>query len=189
MSAASRSFTSFPKISATSSFVRWIAGITMCQSYNRQFGTNFISVMPTNLYGPGDNFDRLNSHVLPAMIRKFHDAKIKKAAGVSLWGTGRARREFLHVDDMADACVHLMKTYDSPEIINIGYGEDVSIMELAEMVKKTVGFRGKIGFDPRQPDGTPRKLLDVTRLFATGWRPRVSLKDGLASTYRWYTSQ
>ncbi len=163
-----------------------IAGIVTCQSYNRQYGTDFVSVMPTNLYGPGDNFDLRNSHVLPALIRKFHEAKTSGAPSVSVWGSGRVRREFLHVDDMAAACVHLMKTYDSSDIINIGHGEDISIAELAALVREVVGFGGTIIFDPTKPDGTPRKLLDSTRLFATGWRPRISLKEGLSSTYRWF---
>jgi GDP-L-fucose synthase len=163
-----------------------IAGIKLCQSYNRQFGTNYISVMPTNLYGPEDNFDLNNGHVLPALLRKFHDAKTKGTPEVILWGTGRPRREFLHVDDMADACIHLAQTYDSSEIINIGWGEDISIGELAALVQETVGYKGNIVFDSSKPDGTPRKLLDVSRLLATGWKPKKGLKEGLAETYRWF---
>ena len=163
-----------------------IAGIKLCQSYNRQYGTNFISVMPTNLYGPNDNFDPQNSHVLPALIRRFHEAKVSQAPSVTLWGTGQPRREFLHADDMADACIHLMKTYDSSEIVNIGCGEDVSISELAKLVKQTVGYAGKLTFDTSKPDGPPRKLLDISRLRAAGWSPKISLQDGLAATYRWY---
>jgi GDP-L-fucose synthase len=163
-----------------------IAGIEMCRAYNRQFGTNFVSVMPTNLYGPGDNFDLLNSHVLPAMIRRFHEAKLLSDAEVTLWGSGTPRREFLHVDDMADACVNAMSATDGDELLNIGCGEDLSIRELAELVRQTVGFTGAIHWDTTKPDGTPRKLLDVSRLFARGWRPRVSLEAGIAQTYEWY---
>ncbi|HYC50269.1 MAG TPA: GDP-L-fucose synthase [Gemmatimonadaceae bacterium] len=166
-----------------------IAGIELCRSYNRQHGTNFVSVMPTNLYGPGDNFDLQNSHVLPALMRKFHEAKLVGAPEVVVWGSGRARREFLHVDDMAAACVFLMERYDSSEIINIGCGEDVTIAEVAEMMREVVGFQGEIVFDTSKPDGTPRKLLDVSRLSAVGWRPAVALRDGLASTYTWYEAQ
>lgn len=163
-----------------------IAGIKMCQSYNRQYGTNYISVMPTNLYGPGDNFDLNSSHVLPAMIRKFHDAKEQGAPSVTVWGTGSPRREFLHVDDLADACVHLMQHHDGSEIVNIGYGEDVSIRELAELVRTIVGFQGEIVFDHSKPDGTPRKWLDSSRLRAQGWNPGISLADGVARTYESY---
>jgi GDP-L-fucose synthase len=140
-----------------------IAGIMMCQAYKRQHGSNFISVMPTNLYGPYDNFDLENSHVLPAMIRKLHDAKENGASNITLWGTGRAKREFLHVDDLAEACLHLMNTYDDSEIINIGTGIDISIKKLAETIKKVVGFKGKISWDKEKPDGTPRKLLNVKK--------------------------
>ncbi|MCL5105521.1 MAG: GDP-L-fucose synthase [Armatimonadetes bacterium] len=163
-----------------------IAGIKMCQSYRRQYGFNAISLMPTNLYGPRDNFDLNSSHVLPAMIRKFHEAKTAGASDVSVWGTGKPRREFLHVSDLAGAALFLMLNYDDPEIVNVGVGEDVSIGELAEMVKDVVGFDGKIVYDTSKPDGTPRKLLDVSRLFSLGWRPTISLRDGIAATYKWY---
>ncbi len=166
-----------------------IAGIKLCQSYNRQFGTNYVSVMPTNLYGPGDNFDLNSSHVIPALIRKFHEAKARRASAVEVWGTGRALREFLHVDDMASACVYLMERYNSSEIVNIGTGVDVSIGELATMVAEVVGFSGEISHDPSKPDGTPRKLLDVSRLFALGWHPTIGLRAGLQSTYDWYVAQ
>ncbi|MFL5618867.1 MAG: GDP-L-fucose synthase family protein [Gemmatimonadaceae bacterium] len=163
-----------------------IAGIKMCQSYNRQYGTNFVSVMPTNLYGPNDNFDLMGSHVLPALIRKFHEAKVSGQPDVVVWGSGQAYREFLHVDDMADACVFVLKHYDGSEILNIGCGRDVTIAEVAQLVKETVGFEGAITFDRSKPDGSPRKLLDVSRLFALGWRPRIGLRDGLAQTYEWF---
>ena len=163
-----------------------IAGIKLCQSYNRQYGTDFISVMPTNLYGPNDNFDLNSSHVLPAMIRKFHDARVSGRPSVTLWGTGSPFREFLHVDDLADACVFLMKNYRGNEIINIGTGKDIRISELAELVRGIVGFQGGIAWDPSRPDGTPRKLLDVGRLRALGWRPGIGLEDGIKDTYRWY---
>lgn len=163
-----------------------IAGIKMCQAYRRQYGFAAISIMPTNLYGPGDNFDLKNSHVLPALLRKFHEAKESGAPEVAVWGTGRPRREFLHVDDMADATVHLMRAYDDEEIVNVGVGEDVSIAELAELVRQAVGFAGRIVFDPAMPDGTPRKLLDVSRLHATGWRARIALPEGIRQTYAWY---
>lgn len=163
-----------------------IAGIKMCQAYRRQYGSNFISVMPTNLYGPGDNFDLETSHVVPAMLRKFHEAKTRGDRTVTLWGTGAPRREFLHVDDLADACVFLMKRYDEPEIINIGVGKDVSIRELAAMIQKIVDFKGEIIWDTTKPDGTPRKLLDVDRLSRLGWQAGISLEEGLEQTYRWY---
>ena len=163
-----------------------IAGIKLCQAYNRQYGTTFVSVMPTNLYGPGDNFDLETSHVLPALIRKFHDAKVANAPEVTVWGSGRALREFLHVDDMADACVFLMERYDSSEIINIGCGEDVSIADLAALIRDVVGYRGEISYDRSKPDGTPRKLLDVSRLRSLGWAPRIPLERGVAETYDWY---
>jgi len=163
-----------------------IAGIITARSYNRQHGTNFISVMPTNLYGPYDRYDVENSHVVPALIRKMDDAKKAGADHVEVWGSGEPRREFLHVDDLADAAVFLMENYDSSEIINIGTGEDITIRELAFLIKETVGFRGEIRFDRSRPDGTPRKLLDVSRLTALGWRHSIPLKEGLASTYKWY---
>jgi GDP-L-fucose synthase len=143
--------------------------------------------MPTNLYGPGDNFDRENSHVLPALIRRFHEAKLRNDASVTVWGTGTPRREFLHVDDMADAVVYLLKHYDEEPIVNVGWGKDVTIRELAELVMSAVGFAGRLEFDPSKPDGTPRKLLDTERLTHLGWRPKISLKDGIAQTYRWFT--
>jgi GDP-L-fucose synthase len=163
-----------------------IAGIKLCQAYNTQYGTNYISAMPTNLYGPGDNFDLKASHVLPALIRRIHEAKVAGDPSVTVWGTGKVRREFLHVDDMARACVHLMDTYDSSDIVNVGTGEDITIAEVARLICEIVGYRGELAFDHSKPDGTPRKLLDVSRLFATGWRPRVSLRDGLRSTYDWF---
>ena len=163
-----------------------IAGIKMCQAYNKQYGFNAVSLMPTNLYGPGDNFNLANSHVLPALIRKFHDAKEQNKLEVEVWGTGTPRREFLHVDDLADASVYLMNHYDSAEIINVGVGEDVTIRELAEMVQEVVGFKGKLTFNTTKPDGTPRKLLDVSRLHQAGWKAGIGLKDGISSTYNWF---
>ena len=202
-----------------------IAGIKMCQSYNRQYGTRFISVMPTNLYGPGDNFDLETSHVLPALIRKFHEAKISEESrgksdepcrkaetrteepcvpgtpdasiqrstehgprtkSVTIWGTGSPRREFMYVDDLADACLFLMNRYNESEIINIGIGKDISIKELAEIIRDITGFQGDIHYDPSMPDGTPRKLLDVNRLESLGWRSGISLKEGVRKTYEWY---
>lgn len=163
-----------------------IAGIKLCQAYRTQYGDDFISAMPTNLYGPNDNFDLTSSHVLPAMIRKFHDAKIAGAREVVIWGTGSPRREFLHVDDLADACVFLMDRYDEASHINVGTGEDLSIRELAEMVRAIVYPEAALTFDTSKPDGMPRKLLDVSRLHALGWRHRISLRDGTASTYQWF---
>jgi GDP-L-fucose synthase len=163
-----------------------IAGITMCQAYRRQHGFNAIAAMPTNLYGPNDNFDLVMSHVLPALIRKFHEAKLSAAKTVTVWGTGTPRREFLHVDDLADACLFLMSRYDSAEIINVGAGKDITIAELAALVGSVVGYTGELVFDTTKPDGTPRKLLDVSRMTALGWSPRISLRDGLATTYRWF---
>ncbi|RMG35800.1 MAG: GDP-L-fucose synthase, partial [Methanobacteriota archaeon] len=163
-----------------------IAGIKMCQAYNRQYGTNFICAMPTNLYGPNDNFDLETSHVLPALIRKFHEAKLRHAAQVVIWGTGKPRREFLHVDDLADACLFLMQNYQGNEIVNVGVGEDISIQELAILIKEIVGFKGEIINDTTKPDGTPRKLLNVSRLNALGWKARIGLKEGIEKTYRWF---
>lgn len=163
-----------------------IAGVKMCQAYRRQYGFNAIVAMPTNLYGPGDNFDLHNSHVLPALIRKFHDAKERGDPEAVVWGTGAPKREFLHVDDLADACVFVMAHHEGEALINVGWGEDISIRELAEMVSGIVGFSGQIAFDTSKPDGTPRKLLDVSRLRALGWRPRIALREGLESTYRWF---
>lgn len=163
-----------------------IAGIKMCQAYNRQYATRFLSVMPTNLYGPYDNFNLETAHVLPALIRKFHEAKESKDPYVIIWGTGRPRREFLHVDDLADACLFLMEKYSENKPINIGTGEDISIAELATVVKSVVGYQGKIKYDPAKPDGTPRKLLDVTRLRNLGWQPKIAFEDGIKNTYNWY---
>ncbi len=163
-----------------------IAGIFMCQSYNEQYSTNFISVMPTNLYGPNDNFDLQNSHVFPAMIRKFHEAKIGGAKEITLWGTGSAKREFLHVDDLSSACLFLMNSYDGSEITNIGTGIDISIKELAEKIKEVVGYNGAIKWDTSKPDGTPRKLLDVNKLHNLGWKHTTALDEGITSTYEWY---
>ncbi len=163
-----------------------IAGIEMARSYNRQYGTNYISVMPTNLYGPNDNFDLQNSHVLPALIRKFVEAKEQNAPSVVLWGTGRPKREFLYVDDMADACIYLMENYNGNDFFNIGTGEDVTILEVAEKIKAIVGFTGALEFDASKPDGTPRKLLDVSRINALGWKARVPLEQGLKRAIEWY---
>jgi GDP-L-fucose synthase len=163
-----------------------IAGVKMCQAYRRQYGFNAISLMPTNLYGPGDNFDLQNSHVLPALIRRFHEATLRGDPTLTVWGTGTPRREFLHVDDMADAVVHLLKTYDEEPIVNLGWGEDVTIKELAEMVAAVSGYKGKLLFDTSKPDGTPRKLLDTSRLTSLGWKPKINLKDGIVQTYAWF---
>lgn len=161
-----------------------IAGIKMCQAYRAQYGCNYISVMPANLYGPNDNYDLQNSHVIPALIRKFHEAKVNGVPFVTLWGTGSPRREFLHVDDLADACIFLMNHYENGEIINIGTGEDLEIRKLAEIVKRIIGFKGKINWDATKPDGTPRKLLCVDRLHRAGWYHRISLEEGIFTTYR-----
>lgn len=169
-----------------------IAGVRLCKHYNQQYGTNFISVMPTNLYGPNDNFDLETSHVMPALIRKFHEAKVNNEPEVVVWGTGKPLREFMHVDDMANACVYLMENYDFSDIgefVNIGVGEDVTISELVELIKEVVGFEGKIKYDTSKPDGTPRKLMDVLRLNGLGWEARISLKDGIKETYEWYQNQ
>ncbi len=168
-----------------------IAGIRMCKHYNQQYGTNFISVMPTNLYGPGDNYDLETSHVMAALIRKFHEAKLNNAPQVVVWGTGAPRREFLHVDDMADACVYLMENYDASDIgefVNIGVGKDVTIRELAGLIRDIVGYEGEIVYDTSKPDGTPQKLLDVSRLRELGWNARISLRDGIRQAYEWYVS-
>lgn len=163
-----------------------IAGIQMCQSYHKQHGMRAISLMPTNLYGPFDNFDLENSHVLPALIRKFHEAKVRRANAVEIWGSGSPRREFLFVDDLADASIFLMNGYESPEIVNVGVGDDVTIAELAALVQRVVGFEGELTFDRSRPDGTPRKLLDVSRLTSLGWRAKTELSQGVAATYEWY---
>ena len=163
-----------------------IAGIKMCQAYRRQHGFNAIALMPTNLYGPGDNFDLQNSHVLPALIRRFHEAKLRGDAEVTVWGTGTPRREFLHVDDLAGAVVHLMRMYDREELVNVGCGSDVTIRELADLVSTVVGFKGRLVFDDSKPDGTPRKLLDVTRLTSLGWKPQIGLLEGVRATYEWF---
>lgn len=160
-----------------------IAGIKMCDAYRSQHGCNFISVMPTNLYGPNDNYDLNNSHVLAALLRKFHEAKVNNQPEVIVWGTGSPRREFLHADDMAEACVFLMKNYDDPGLVNIGTGKDISIKELAEMIKKITGYKGKIVFDNSKPDGTPRKLMDVSKIEQLGWKVSIDLKTGIESVY------
>ena len=163
-----------------------IAGLKMCQAYRRQYGFNAISAMPTNLYGPGDNFSLRSSHVLPALLRKVHEAKEAGAAAVEVWGTGKPRREFLHVDDLADACVFLMQRYDGDGWVNVGWGRDETIAELADTIRRVVGFSGELRFDPSKPDGTPRKLLDTTRLTALGWSPKIGLEAGIRSTYEWF---
>lgn len=163
-----------------------IAGVKMCEAYNRQHGTNYISVMPTNLYGPNDNFNLETSHVLPALIRKFHEAKLAETPVVEVWGTGNPRREFLYSEDLADAVIYLMNNYEGNQFINIGVGKDISIKELAEKIKKVVGFKGDIVFNPLRPDGTPRKLVDVTRLSELGWQATICLDDGIATTYEWF---
>jgi len=163
-----------------------IAGIKLCQAYSREYGANFISAMPTNLYGPNDNFDLETSHVLPALMRKAHEAKVRKDQKLIVWGTGKPRREFLHVDDLASACVLILEKYDSPEIINLGCGEDISIRELAELICDVVGFEGELAWDTTKPDGTPRRLLDVTKLRTLGWKPAIPLRDGIARTYEWF---
>jgi GDP-L-fucose synthase len=163
-----------------------IAGIKLCQSYAREYGDNFIPAMPTNLFGPNDNFDLLTAHVLPALLRKAHEAKSKGDRELVVWGSGKPRREFLHVDDLAAACVFLLENYDSPEIINVGCGEDISIRELAELICDVVGFQGDLTWDTNQPDGTPRKLLDVSKLHELGWRHTIGLHEGIARTYEWF---
>jgi len=163
-----------------------IAGIKLCQAFSREYGANFISAMPTNLYGPNDNFDLETSHVLAALLRKAHDAKKGRARELAVWGTGTPRREFLHVDDCASACLFLLEKYDSPEIVNVGCGEDISIRELAELICDVVGFDGELTWDKTKPDGTPRKLLDVSKLRALGWTPTIPLRDGIVRTYDWF---
>lgn len=165
-----------------------IAGLKLAAAYHAQYGFSAISLMPTNLYGPGDNFDLETSHVLPAMIRRFHEAKISGAPSVTLWGTGTPRREFLHVDDLADAACFLMENYDSPELLNVGVGEDLTIADLAALVARIVGYSGRIVFDASRPDGTPRKLLDVSRIHSLGWRAQIPLEQGIAATYEWYVA-
>ncbi|MBV7529009.1 GDP-L-fucose synthase [Chitinophaga sp. sic0106] len=160
-----------------------IAGIEMCNAYRAQYGSNFISVMPTNLYGPNDNYDLNNSHVLPAMLRKMHEAKVNNQPTVNIWGTGTPKREFLHADDMADACFFLMQHFNEPGLVNIGVGEDISIGDLARMIKEIVGYEGELLFDTSKPDGTPRKLMDVTKLHSFGWRANIALEDGIAKVY------
>lgn len=166
-----------------------IAAVKLAQAYRKQFGRNFISAMPTNLYGPGDNFDLASGHVLPALLRKAHEAKASGATRMVLWGTGTARREFLHVDDCADALVLLLQRYAAASPVNIGYGEDIALIDLARLICRTIGWEGEIGLDRTKPDGTPRKLLDCTRLTKMGWRPRISLSAGLAETYQWYRTE
>jgi GDP-L-fucose synthase len=166
-----------------------IAGVKLCESFNRQYGTRYVCVMPTNLYGPNDNFDLETAHALPALLRKCHEAKQHGEPAVTVWGTGRPRREWLHVDDMADACVFLMEHGIGDGVFNVGTGEDVTLRELAELLRDVVGFRGELAFDTRKPDGTPRKLLDVSRLRALGWQARIPLREGVERTYRWYTQQ
>jgi len=163
-----------------------IAGIKLCQAYAREYDANFISVMPTNLYGPNDNFDLETSHVLAALLRKAHEAKTRKDRKLTVWGSGKPRREFLHVDDLASACLLLLEKYDSSEIINVGCGEEISIRELAELICEVVGFDGDLAWDATKPDGTPRKLLDVSKLRALGWKPSIPLRDGIARTYEWF---
>jgi GDP-L-fucose synthase len=166
-----------------------IAGVLQVQALRRQHGASFVSAMPTNLYGPGDNFDLASSHVLPALIRKFHEAKLANAPEVVVWGSGSPLREFLHVDDLARACVVLLEAYDAPEPINVGVGQDLTIKELAELVASVVGYRGGLTFDASKPDGTPRKLLDVSRITALGWKPEIDLRTGITRTYEWFLAQ
>lgn len=163
-----------------------IAGIKMCEAYNRQYGTNFISAVPCNAYGPNDNFDLQSAHVVPALLRKFHTAMTSGTPDVIVWGSGTARREFLHVDDLADACLFLMRSYDRNELINVGAGSDVTILELARLIKGVVGYTGEIRLDPSKPDGIPRKLVEVSRLYGLGWRPKIPLREGLKHTYEWF---
>lgn len=163
-----------------------IAGIRLCQAYDREYGANFICAMPTNLYGPHDNFDLAASHVIPAMLRKAHDAKLTGSSQLTLWGSGAPRREFLHVDDLASACLFLLRNYDEPEIVNVGCGEDLEIRELAQLVAEVVGFEGELRWDISKPDGTPRKLVDTSKIEALGWRPSIPLREGLTQSYQWF---
>jgi len=163
-----------------------IAAIKLCETYRTQFDCNFVSLMPTNLYGPGDSFDLQNAHVLPALIRKFHEGRASDAERVTVWGTGQPRREFLHVDDLADACLFTLASYDGPGFLNVGWGEDLTIADLALLVADVVGYRGRVEFDHTKPDGTPRKLLDVSRILELGWAPRIPLRQGIAQTYSWF---
>jgi GDP-L-fucose synthase len=163
-----------------------IAGLKLIQAYRKQYGHKWISAMPTNMYGPGDNFDQENSHVLPALIRRFHDAKTSGSSSVSLWGTGSPKREFLHADDLGRACLFLLENYDDDVAINVGVGQDISIKELAELIRTTVGYQGDVAWDSSKPDGTPRKLLDVSRITSLGWKPEIILEDGIHSTYSWF---
>ena len=166
-----------------------IAGIKTCQSYNQQYGTHFISAMPTNLYGVNDNFHPENSHVLPALIRRFHETKLANVESISIWGTGTSRREFLHSDDLADAVLFLMENYDDSEIVNVGCGKDQTIKELAETIQEVVGYTGHLKFDSTRPDGTPQKILDISKINSLGWKPTISLREGLKQVYQWYTEQ
>ena len=180
-------YQSFSLCAGTGAFaIAKIAGIKLCQAYDREYGANFIAAMPTNLYGPNDNFDLFSSHVLPALLRKAHQAKQEGARELVVWGSGNPRREFLHVDDLADACVFLLEKYDSPDIINLGYGEDISIRELAELICDIVGFKGELAWDTTKPDGTPRKLLDVSKIHALGWGHQIGLREGITRTYEWF---
>lgn len=174
------------EVTSESYSIAKIAGIKLCQAFNTQYGTNFISVMPTSIYGPNDNFDPTESHVIPALIRRFHDAKINNLESVVMWGTGTPKREFMHVDDMADALVYLMNNYDGSELINIGMGGDISMNDLSFSIAKVVGYQGKIEHDLTKPDGVPRKLVDTSKLDKTGWKPKISLEDGLKETYKWF---
>lgn len=166
-----------------------IAGIKMCETYRSQYGCDFISVMPTNLYGPNDNYDLNNSHVLPALIRKFHEAKVSSTEFVEIWGTGSPKREFLHVDDMAEACVYLMENYSEAELVNVGTGEDISIKDLALLIKDIVGFEGELRFDTSKPDGTPRKMMDVSKLHSYSWKHQIELREGISSVYEQYVKE